>query len=165
MGERGLIRAWRPGQSMRTLRIARKAGPFAAMIATPASDAPGSAAIVAEHGTLSYGELETRGNALARGIAESSIRSADVAGILCRDDCGMVLTLIAAGKLGIRVVFLNTGFGKPQLADVVQRENVTAMFLDGEFLPLTDTLPRTMTKVLTSTDGAGDIDPGSRNLD
>jgi fatty-acyl-CoA synthase len=152
---RGLLRPLRLRESVRMLRVARKAGPFAAMVVATAHDAPGAPAIADDRGTLTYGELETRGNALARGLAETGIRPGDVAGILCRDHRGMVLTLIAAGKLGIRLVFMNTGFGKPQLVDAARRDNVTAMFLDAEFLPLTDTLPRAMPRVLTSVDGGG----------
>nr|MDQ2815825.1 AMP-binding protein [Actinomycetota bacterium] len=152
---RGLIRPLRLGQGLHTLRVARRAGPFAAMIDGQPRDAP---AIVAEDGTLSYGELEARGNALARGLLDAGLRPADVAGIFCRDHCGAVLTLIAAGKLGVRVVLMNTGFGAPQLADVVRRENVTALFLDPEFLPLTGPLPAGIKKIATSAgDGAAAV--------
>jgi len=162
---RGLLRPLRLDESLRTLRVARKAGPFAAMIVAPARDAPDAPAIVDERGTLTYGELDTQGNALARGLIETGIRSGDVAGILCRNHRGMVLTLLAAGKLGVRVVFMNTGFGKPQLVDVAQRDHVTAMLLDGEFLPLTDTMPRAMPRVLTLVAGDDDVDPAIPTLD
>ncbi|HEX3786182.1 MAG TPA: AMP-binding protein [Pseudonocardiaceae bacterium] len=149
---RGLIRPHRISTNARTLRLARKAGPFAAMIAETAHDAPESPAIVGEHGTLSYGELERKGNALAHGLRATGITSGDIAGFLCRDDCGMVLALVAAGKLGVRVVFLNTGFGAPQLQDVLQREKVTALFLDSEFVPLTAGLPPRLPRILTTVD-------------
>jgi fatty-acyl-CoA synthase len=163
MRRRGLIRPLRLAGTMRTLTVARRAGPFAAMIVEAARDTPDAIAIVGDRGTLTYGELEKQGNALARGLAETGIRPGDAAGVLCRDDCGMVLALIAAGKLGVRVVFMNTGFAKPQLADVVRRENATAMFLDGEFLQLTDTLPRATPRILT--DGGNDIDRAVLTLD
>jgi fatty-acyl-CoA synthase len=154
---RGLIRPLRIRASVRTLRLARKAGPFAAMITETAHNDPGTVAIVGEHGTLTYGDLESRANALARGLTETGIASGDVAGFLCRDDCGMVLALIAAGKLGVRAVFLNTGLGEPQLRDVVQREKVTALFLDSEFLPLADGLPDAIPRILTRADGGEDF--------
>jgi fatty-acyl-CoA synthase len=135
---RGLLQPLRIAANLRTMRLARRAGPFAAMIADTAQRDPGAVAVVGDHGTLTYGQLDRRTNALARGLLDKGIGSGDVAGFLCRDDCAMVLALIAAGKLGVRVVFMNTGFGGPQLKDAVERERVAALFLDGEFLPLSD---------------------------
>jgi fatty-acyl-CoA synthase len=150
---RGLIRPLRISASARTLRLARKAGPFAAMVFETAHDDPKAVAIVGDHGTLTYGELQGRANTLASGLAETGIGAGDVAGFLCRDDCGTVVALIAAGKLGIRVVLLNTGFGEPQLKDVVEREKVTVLFVDSEFLPLADGLPGALPRILTHADG------------
>lgn len=153
---RGLIRPLRIRANMRTMQLARKAGPFAAMIAETAQTDPSAVAIAGEHGMFTYGELERRSNALAHGLAETGIAAGDVAGFLCRDDCGMVLALIAAAKLGVRAVFLNTGFGGPQLRDAVQREKVTVLFLDSEFLPLADRLPDEVLRILTYRDGGED---------
>jgi fatty-acyl-CoA synthase len=162
---RGLVHPLRLDRDLRALSVARRAGPFAAMILDSARSAPDSPALVDEAGTITYGELEAQGNALARGLAETGLGPGDVAGLLCRDHRGLVLSLIAASKLGVRVVFMNTGFGKPQLADVVEREGVTAMLLDGEFLPLTDALPRDMPRVLTWTDGGEGVDSAVPTLD
>jgi fatty-acyl-CoA synthase len=68
-----------------------------------------------------------------------------VVGILCRDHRGTVLSLIAAGRLGARAVLLNTGFAKPQLTGVIEREGIAALLLDAELLPLTDPMPRVLT--------------------
>ncbi|WP_327000737.1 AMP-binding protein [Dactylosporangium sp. NBC_01737] len=155
MRRRGLIRPRRLGANLRTLRIARRAGPFAAMITETAHEDPGTVAIVGEHGTLTYGELEGRANALAHGLTGSGVTAGDVAGFLCRDDCGLVVALIAAGKLGVRAVFLHTGQGRPQLREAIRRENVTVLFLDDEFLPLTVGLPDAVRRILTVADGGG----------
>jgi fatty-acyl-CoA synthase len=152
MRRRGLIRPRRLGANLRTLRVARRAGPFAAMIAETAHEDPGALAVVAEHGTLTYGELEGRANALAHGLTAAGVAAGDVAGFLCRDDCGLLVALIAAGKLGVRAVLLNTGLGRPQLRDAIEREQVTTLFLDSEFLPLTDALPAAVRRTLTDAD-------------
>ena len=110
MRERGLVNFLRPGDSLRALRIALKAGPLVAMISHSAHSAPDAPAIVDAQGQLSYGELETQTNALARGFLDTGMSRHDVAGVLCRDHRGMVLAVITvAAKLGIRLVFLNTG--------------------------------------------------------
>ena len=49
--------------------------------------------------------------------------------------------MAACGKLGAGVVLLNTGFAKPQFADVCERENVKAVLHDSEFVGLLDALP------------------------
>jgi fatty-acyl-CoA synthase len=159
--ERRVIDMRRLDLSLRTLRVARRSGPFAAMILHSAHDAPSASAIVDERGTLTYGELELQANALVRGLLELGARPGDVLAILGRDHRGTVLALIAAGKLGARVVLINTGFSKPQLTDVAQREHISALLLDREFLSVSETLPRTMPRVLL--DALGDDEP-DRNL-
>jgi fatty-acyl-CoA synthase len=151
MRRRGLVRPLRVGETRRVLQVARRAGPLAAMIVVPARSAPGTPAITGDSGPLSYGELESRANALSRGLAAAGLRPGDVAGILCRDDTWPVLALIAAARLGVRVVLMNTGFGAPQLAEVVRRDRVTALILDAEFLPLTTALPAGVRRILTET--------------
>ena len=145
--KRRLVDPLRPHHDLRALRTARKAGPFAALVLKPARNEPHAPAITDEGGTLTYGELETRANALASGLLDFGIRPGDVVGVLCRDHRGMVLTLIATGKLGVRAVLLNTGFAKPQLMDVIRREGIVAMLLDSEFVELTDPMPRVLTRV------------------
>jgi fatty-acyl-CoA synthase len=145
--QHGVVRPLRPGRSLRTLRVARRAGPFVAML--EAAGRPQVAAIVDERGPVTYGELGAQSSALARGLAGLGIRAGDSVGVLCRDHRGMVLGLVAAGKLGVRVVLFNTGFGAPQLQDAVAGAPVAAMLVDGEFLPLTDLLPAPLPRVVT----------------
>jgi fatty-acyl-CoA synthase len=156
---RGLMHPLRLDESLHTLRVARRAGPFAAMILHPARHAARDPAIVDARGTLTYGELEMQANALARGLLATGIRPGDRVGILCRDHHGMVLALIAASRLGARVVLMNTGFAKPQFVEVIQREQVSAMLLDSEFVALTEALPRETPRVLTWVDSCADGDP------
>ncbi len=147
--KRGLINPLRPHDSLRTLRVAQKAGPFVAMISYSARHTPDAPAVVDSRSVLTYGELEEKATALARGLQQLGIRSCDVAGILCRDHSGAALSLIAAGKLGVRLVFMNTGFAGPQVADVARREQVTFLFVDSEFVPLLDRLPDATPRILT----------------
>ena len=156
--KRGLINPLRPDDSLRTLRAARKAGPFVAMISYSARNAPDAPAIVDSRRVLTYGELEEKATVLARGLQQIGIRSCDVAGVLCRDHNGMALSLIAAGKLDVRLVFMNTGFAEPQVADVARCEQVTVMFVDSEFVPLLGRLPDAMPRILTWVDDPAVVD-------
>ena len=60
--------------------------------------------------------------------------------------------MAACGKLGARLVLMNTGFAKPQFADVCERENVKAVLHDSEFSDLLDALPADLPRVLTWVD-------------
>ena len=53
--------------------------------------------------------------------------------MLARNHRGFVVSVVAAAKLGADVVYLNTGFAAPQLADVVGHEGIDAVLHDDEF--------------------------------
>jgi fatty-acyl-CoA synthase len=56
--------------------------------------------------------------------------------------------MIASGKLGARLLLLNTGFAKPQLVDVANREGVSAFVYDEEFTDLVGALPEHLPRYL-----------------
>ncbi|NEW26084.1 acyl-CoA synthetase [Nocardia cyriacigeorgica] len=130
---RGMIDPRRPAEIIRTLRDAAVFGPFVTVLGHGLHRHPGRTAIIDERGPLTFGELDTLSNALAHGLGAEGIGPGDVVAALCRDHRGMVLTLLAAGKLGARIVLLNTGFAAPQLAEVVRRERIRAIVHDEEF--------------------------------
>ncbi|MGV9674962.1 acyl-CoA synthetase [Nocardia sp. NPDC003482] len=165
MRRRGLFDPLRPGHALGTARNVTRYGPFAGVVMQGARVTPDAAAIVDERGELTFGELDRRSNALARGLAENGWGPGDVVAVLARDHRGMVLTLLAAGKLGVRAVLMNTGFAAPQLAAVAARERVRAVLHDSEFTPLTDALPAAMSRVLTWVDDGDEIDPATPTID
>ncbi|GGL01943.1 acyl-CoA synthetase [Nocardia jinanensis] len=146
---RGMLDPKRPDELIRTIRDARVHGPFVTVL-RHATRRDGTAdAIVDERGALTFAQLDEQSNALARGLAAHGIGAGSVVAALCRDHRGMVLTLLAAGKLGARAVLMNTGFAGPQLADVARRENVGALLLDAEFTGLLEAIPGTTARFLT----------------
>jgi fatty-acyl-CoA synthase len=52
---------------------------------------------------------------------------------MCRNHRGFVEATVATAKLGADVVYLNTAFAGPQLAEVVDREGPRALIYDEEF--------------------------------
>lgn len=124
-----------------------------------AQSRPQAGAIVDELGEITFGELDAQSNAFARGLRASGISEGDVIAVLARDHRGMVLSLLAAGKLGVRAVLMNTGFAKPQFADVAAREKVKAVLHDSEFLDLMSAIPTEIPRVLTWVDEAHGADP------
>ena len=59
-------------------------------------------------------------------------------GILARNHRGFVSSVVAAAKLGTDIVYLNTGFAGPQLADVVVHEGIDTVLHDDEFAPIVE---------------------------
>ncbi len=113
---------------------------------------PDRTAIVDDRGELSFGALDRQSNALARGLAATGIGPGQTVGVLCREHRGLITALIATGKLGLRLVILNTGFAGPQLRDVAAREQVTVLFHDDEFAEAATSLPDSVRRVRTRTD-------------
>lgn len=142
----GLVPVTRPDQGLRSLFVLRKLGPIAGAAQVAARRDQRAVGLVDELGPLTYQELDTRSNALARAFAANGLGSGSVIALLARDHRGAVDTMVAAGKLGARILLMNTGFATPQLVDVARREKVDAIIFDQEFSGLVgaldDDLPR-----------------------
>ncbi|WP_366914503.1 acyl-CoA synthetase [Nocardia sp.] len=158
---RGIIDPLRPDITVRTLRAATRYGPFAGVIASGAYRFGQSPALVDERETLTFAEVEGRSNALARAFLAYGLGPSDVIAVLCRDHAGLVLTTVAANKIGARLVLMNTGFAKPQLADVAERERVTAIVADEEFLELLGAIRPEIPRVTAWSDLPGAADRAS----
>ncbi|MFC3961737.1 acyl-CoA synthetase [Nocardia jiangsuensis] len=165
MLKRRLFNPLRLDHAARSAINVLKFGPFAGVVMHAAQTRPDAAAIVDELGEITFGELDRRANALARGFTENGIGPGDVVAVLARDHRGMVLSLLAAGKLGVRAVLMNTGFAKPQFADVAEREKVKAVLHDSEFLDLMSAIPSGIPHVLTWVDEKDGADPAIPTLD
>ena len=103
---------------------------------------PDRIAIVDEHGELTFAEVDARTSALAAALAGAGIREGDRVGVLCRNHRGIIEASVAIGKLGADVLFLNTGFARPQIEAVIRGEEAAALVHDEEFTSLVSgTLP------------------------
>jgi fatty-acyl-CoA synthase len=136
----GLVALGRPDHALRSLITLRRLGPIAGAAHVAARRDHHAIGLVDELGPLTYHHLDTRSNALARAFAARGLDAGSVIALLARDHRGAVDTMVAAGKLGARLLLMNTGFAKPQLVDVARRENVSAVVYDDEFTELIDAL-------------------------
>ncbi|MDS0135469.1 MULTISPECIES: acyl-CoA synthetase [unclassified Amycolatopsis] len=157
MRRAGLVPFPRVDEGVRSLVALRKFGPFAGANHISARRDPAAVGIVDELGPLTYKQLDDQSNALARAWSERGIRPGQVVAALCRDHRGLVITMAASGKLGVRLLLMNTGFAKPQLADVAQREGVTALVYDQEFTGLLDAIPDGVDRYLAWVDPGSDL--------
>ncbi|WP_240617189.1 AMP-binding protein [Nocardioides speluncae] len=152
----GMVQPARPLTTARGSRAMRKLGPIAGAANMSALRAPNDVAIIDERGAVTYGELDSQCHALARAWSALGVAEGDVVGVLCRDHRGAVQAMVAAGKLGARLVLLNTGFAKPQLADVATREQVRLLVFDEEFTDLLSAVAPDVVRVLAWTDSRAD---------
>ena len=124
------------------------AGGFASLAARW-PDRPG---LVDEIGTLTFGDIHRRSNALAHALREQGVGEGDSVAVMCRNHRYFVDATIAAAKLGADILFLNTAFAGPQLVEVLEREAPGAVIHDEEFSGLLDKAD-TERRILAWTDG------------
>lgn len=129
-------------------RSMRNFGAIAGVARVSARRSPNTVALVDEAGPVTYAELDARSNALARGFAAQGIGPESVVASLSRDHRGLVDTMLAAAKVGAKLVLFNTGFSAKQLADVAVREGATAIVYDQEFETLIGELPDGLARIL-----------------
>ncbi|MFC9661820.1 acyl-CoA synthetase [Nocardia sp. NPDC127606] len=162
---RGVSDPKTPLETLRTMKESKIYGPQATLVRHSARVAPDQVALVDERGELTYRELDEQSTAIARGLREAGISEGTVIAVLARDHRGLIMSMIAAGKLGARIALMNTGFAKPQFAEVCARENVRAVLHDSEFLGLLDALPADLPRYLTWVDEGTELPAGATTFD
>lgn len=153
------------GGTVQGAKLVKVYGPQATMAIQGGRRFPDLPAVVDERGTLTYKQVNDQSWALARGLNSLGVSAGSVVGILCRDHRGLVLAMAACGKLGARLVLMNTGFAKPQFAEVCKREGVRVVLHDSEFLGLLDALPADLPRILTWVDEGAELPEGAQTLD
>ncbi|MCT2587801.1 acyl-CoA synthetase [Actinophytocola gossypii] len=152
----GMVPLTRPDLALVSLLRLRQLGPIAGAARVAAGRDGTALGLVDELGPLTYAQLDTRSNALARAFAARGLGPDSVIALLARDHRGAVDTMVAAGKLGARLLLMNTGFARPQLVDVARRERVSAIVHDQEFSDLVDAVDGDPPKFLAWVDGTPD---------
>src|SRR5947208_3087763 len=137
LAEAGLIKPERPDKTIRALlQIQRWGYTPAAGYAANASRYAGEDAIIDELGHLTFKEVHERTNRLANAWSDAGLVEGDSIGVMCRNHRYFIDAVVAASKMGVNCLLLNTAFAGPQLAEVVQREKPVALVYDEEFTEL-----------------------------
>ena len=132
-----MIGPMRPDRYVGMTRILRRYGPHATTgFALAANRRPHGTGLIDERGSLTWQQIQDRADALAVGLAALADGQPTSVAILCRNHRGFVDAFLAAGRLGVPGLLLNTGFSGPQLADVLEREQATLIVYDEEFAGL-----------------------------
>jgi fatty-acyl-CoA synthase len=138
MRRAGMLPMQSPAKTVGALGGLRRYGAMGGAIAAAAVSHGDRTFVVDERGSLTFGEVDRRSNALANAWRELGAGPGVCIGILARNHRGILDASFAAGKLGARVVFLNTDFAAPQLRDVAGREGVDILVYDEEFAPVVE---------------------------
>jgi fatty-acyl-CoA synthase len=133
----GVLHPGRPDHILGAVRALVRFGPTPAGGYGASAERYGSqTAIIDELGTLTFRDVHERTNALAHALNADGIGVGDSIGLMCRNHRGFIDVVVAASKVGANVLFLNTAFSGPQLADVAKREKPKALIYDHEFAEL-----------------------------
>jgi fatty-acyl-CoA synthase len=152
----GLLRPAHPITTLRDARDVRRWGPLAGAVRLASRRWPDAIGLVDDRGALTFAELDRRSNALAWAFRGQGIRQDSAIGLLARNHRGLLDTLFAAAKLGAQAVPMRTDLGGERLAQLVQREGVTAMVYDQEFAPAVADLPERVGRFQAWSAGPGD---------
>ena len=123
-----------PRVATSVLRSALRWGPtLAAGYAAAAARRGDDVAIVDDDGTISFRQVHEQSSALANALARRGVGPETPVALLARNSRWFVLSVTALDKLGATVLYMNTGFAGPQLADVLEREGCHLLLHDDEF--------------------------------
>src|SRR5690606_29307596 len=113
----------RPDVALQVARELRRWGASpAAGVTMCALRYPDEPMIIDELGTLTFAEVQSRTNRLARALRRAGVRGGDGVAIMARNHRGFIEAVLALAKLGASALMMNTMFSGPQLAGVVRSE-------------------------------------------
>ena len=137
LGASGLLRPIGPATLARIGKALREwgTGPAGGFTAMALRD-PDRLGLIDETGSLTFGEMQRRSNALARALADRGVSEGDSVAVMCRNHRGFVDAIVATAKVGADILLLNTAFAGPQLVDVLEREGPQVVVHDQEFTGL-----------------------------
>jgi fatty-acyl-CoA synthase len=128
------LRPERPDRLPRAMLAMAAWGPtMAGGVAAATARYPLAPVLVDDRGPLTYGQLWAATDGIGRGLRARSVGPGSTVGILARNGRGFVTAMVASAKVGADVVYLNTGFAGPQLADVVAHEGIDTLLHDDDF--------------------------------
>ncbi len=130
-----LIRPPGPRALLRVLNEARRGGtnPFT-LLAVGAARWPDRAAMIDDEGSITYGRLRTRTEALASELYRRGVGPGQAVGVLCRNGRGFVEGFFAVALVGADVVLLNTDFRTDALTAALSTHRIGTVVCDDEFL-------------------------------
>jgi acyl-CoA synthetase (AMP-forming)/AMP-acid ligase II len=130
----GLLGPVSPVAGVRLAREACRGGanPYT-LVAVAAARWPNRAAIIDDDGALTYRELRSGIESLARELSGHGVGPGHAVGVMCRNGRGFVRAFFAAVLVGADVVPINTEFRIDALAAALSTHRITTTVADDEF--------------------------------
>lgn len=156
-GSRALLRSGvvsyiHPAENVKYVRATSRYGALVATCQHAARSTPARSALIDGHGVLTFAELDRQSNALARGLHADGVRASDAVAVLGRDLRGIVLAMLAAGKLGIHLLRVESTIKAGELDEFCSAADVRALLHDAEFAGLAASLSGRVPQYLTWSD-------------
>lgn len=85
---------------------------------------------------ISYNELDKIVDAYARRIITLGLKKGDHAGILCETGAMEIAMKYALARIGVVACLLNTGLQKEELAPIIERSDIKALFIGASYLDM-----------------------------
>jgi fatty-acyl-CoA synthase len=150
--EAGVLGGSSPAVLLKTIRALKAFGPFGATVTIGALKHPDEPAIADRWGEITFADLEAQTNRATSALRQQGFGPGTTIGILCRNHRVPLIAAFAASRLGANVVWLNTAFSAPQLAEVVAREGVELLIHDEAFTPLVEGVELSAGSLVSATD-------------
>jgi fatty-acyl-CoA synthase len=150
--EAGIIHVEPPHRTLRTLKALAAYGPVGGALASAAARSPQRVAIVDERGAMTYAELDRAVNAVANTWLAQGLRGGDGVSLLARNHRWFMVAMLAAAKIGAKIVLLNTDFAGPQIREVADREGTDLLVHDDEYSAFLDGVEPRLGRVRAWTD-------------
>ena len=115
------------------LAVARWGVSPATGYAAGAARHPDRLALVDDDGRAHLAEVDVRTDRLAGHLRARGVVEGSAVGVLARNGRGLVESVVALGKCGADVLYLNTGWGPEQTQAVLEAQGATALLHDEEF--------------------------------
>ncbi|RMI32555.1 AMP-binding protein [Nocardia stercoris] len=138
----GVMRTVRPDIAMRQLAELNTWGfTLAGGYASAAAHSPRRTALIDDGGVRTFAEVHQRSARLAGALAAAGQGAGTTIGVLSRNSAELVEILVAATKLGVDMVLLNTGMAAVGIAEVAEIHRFAAIFAEPALAELLRYLP------------------------
>ncbi len=127
-------------------------------IAVTAREAPDRLAVLAEAGSLTYGELNARANQLVRALVRGGVGPGDAVALLCSNRVEFAVVYAAALRGGYRLTCINWHLQRDEIAYIVENCEARAFLADVRFAALAADVAREAVKVSVRLAIGGPID-------
>jgi amino acid adenylation domain-containing protein len=105
------------------------------LVERQAAWAPDAPALVFEGSSLTYGQLDTEANRLARHLVAEGVRPGDLVGVHIGRSPRLAVALLAVLKAGAAYTVLDTDFPADRLVSALRRTSAAVVLTDGGELP------------------------------